>query len=70
MQVAAVVELAVPQVGREIRHVSRQFFWRNVVQSKFLKPGRVNDSAIVRRPWVQPIRRRICGGVFAAVERP
>ena len=63
MQVAAVVELAFRNVHFEIWHVAGQMHGINVIQAKFLKAWRVNQSGGFG--IVKPIPCGAGGCVFA-----
>jgi hypothetical protein len=66
MQVAAVVKLAIFNMGLEVGHVGRQLGRFNVVQAKFLKPGRVDQGRGFFR--IHPVPGGAGGGVFAAAQ--
>ena len=63
MEMSAVVKLAVLRMGLKVGHQLRQLHWLNVMQAKFLKSGRINQSCGARR--INPVQRGAGRGVFA-----
>ena len=56
VQMGAVVELASAQMGAQVRHVTRQFPWVQVVQAKLLKAGGVDElSVLTDEDYVQAV---------------
>ena len=69
MQMGAVAELAMAQMCLQVRHVVCELIHRDVVHTKLLKTGGVNNGAgrLVFR--VKPVQRGVRRGVLAAVQR-
>ena len=63
VQMSAVVELAMPQMLRQIGHQSGQLHWLNMMKAKFLESGAVDQGRLAG--WIQPVERCRSGGVFA-----
>ena len=63
VQMGAVVELAMPQMLRQIGHQSGQLHRLNMVKTKFLESGAVDQGRLAG--WIQPVESGRGGGVFA-----
>ena len=66
MKMAAVVELAVPRMGFDVRHQTRQVHRVDVIETKFLESGGVNHRSGFC--IIHPIQARAGGRVFARVQ--
>ena len=63
MKVSAIIKLAVLRMGFEVGHQLSQLHRLNMMQTEFLKAGRVDQSGAARR--IDPIQRGAGGGVLA-----
>ena len=67
MQMGAVVELAMRNMGLQVRHVGGKLSRIDVIQSKFLKTWRVDDGRGFFR--IHPVPGGACGGVLSGIQR-
>lgn len=59
----AIIEFALPEVRVKFDEPPGQAFFCNMIQSKFLESGRVDDSAIVIKGIKLRMRGRVAAGI-------